>query len=169
MGKGLPRSQLRGVPLTKDIIKQTLSLNALSITVDGATGIGFGGAVAGDFPEGNILFLGAVANLTFTTAAANIIATWAGSFGVGTTPNADTSLATTEVNLIGATTLTAATAGVSPTTRGTGNTAAIFDNTDGSLEINLNLLVDDASISANGQVVTCTGTIQLAYVMLLDD
>ena len=45
----------------------------------------------------------------------------------------------------------------------------ILDNTDGSLEINLNLLIDDADISADGIPITADGEFQILYTMLLDD
>ena len=44
-----------------------------------------------------------------------------------------------------------------------------FDNTDGSLEINVSLLVDDADVSANGIPITVTGEIEVLYTQILDD
>jgi hypothetical protein len=45
----------------------------------------------------------------------------------------------------------------------------ILDNTDGSLEINLNVLINDASISADAQAATADGYIVLSYIVLGDD
>jgi len=65
--------------------------------------------------------------------------------------------------------LGAATARVSPVVRATGVTAAIFDNTDGSLEINLNLIIDDATISADDVEFTASGVLEIVYCVLGDD
>lgn len=169
MAKGLPRSKARGSAQSNPIIKQTVRVRSVPINVDGATGIGWGTAVIGDLPEGNILFLGAVAYMQVQTAAGGIIATFTGSYAIGSAPTADSTLAGAEVDLIPATTLAAATAGVSPRTRGVNATQAMLTNTDNSLEINLNLLIDDASISANGQACTLTGDVFLSYVVLGDN
>lgn len=169
--KGLIRSLARGKPQNQAIRRQRVKLTAKAIQVDGATGVGWGTAVIGDLPEGNILFLGAAAYLQFTKAAAatGIQAAFDGDYSIGTTPTADASLAGTEVNIIASAALGAATAGVSPVARGTGSTAVLLDNTDGSLELNLNLLIDDANISADDQDLTVSGVVDIAYIVLLDD
>ena len=63
-----------------------------------------------------------------------------------------------------------AVAEVSPRTLGfsTAN-GAIFNNTDGSLELNLNVLVDDADIDADDIPCTADGELFIAYIMLGDD
>jgi len=170
MTKGLPRSLANGAKTRAPIVKQTIKVDALALTVDGATGVGFGSAVAGDFPEGNILLLGAVAYLAFTgPTSASLADDWEGDYGVGTTPAGDATLTGADVDLIASTALAAATAEASPRTRGTGATQAILDNTDGSLEVNVSLLVDDADISADDLAFTATGEIYLSYVVLGDD
>ncbi len=171
MSKGLPYSNKRGVPQQQDMVKQTLRIKALPIQVDGASGVGFGVKMIGDFPQGNILFLGAVSYLQFTKAAGatGIQAAFDGDYSIGTTPTADATISGTDANIVGSTALGAATSGVSPVVRGTGVTAAIFDNTDGSLEINLNLIIDDANINADDQDLTVTGTLDLVYSVLGDD
>lgn len=166
--KGLFRS-LKASPATQAIVKQTFKLRALSCTVTGATGVGYGSAVLGDFPAGNILLLGAVGYFTVTKTTANITATFDGDVAVGTTATADATLSGTDVNVLPSTALGAATAGVSPTVRATNATAAVLDNTDGSLELNLQVLVDDADIDAAAQNVTVTGEVYLSYVVLGDD
>ncbi len=173
MTKGLLRSQGRAPSLQAKILKQTISVNALAISVAGTSGVGFGSAVAGDFPEGNILLLGCVANMQFSGsgADASLVDTWEGDFALGTTPAGDGTLSGADIDIVGSTALAAATAEVSPKTRGVGVTAtnaAILDNTDGSLEINMSLLVDDADISGT-VAMTATGEIYLSYVMLGDD
>lgn len=173
MGKGLPRSHSRGVPLLKEIIKQTIVLDSVAVSVVGAAGIGFGSAVIGDLPEGNVLLLGAVGYVTVSGpgASGDLSDTWAGNYGVGTTPASDATITTADVDIIVSTALSAATAEVSPRTRGThlaADTGEVHDNTDDSLEINLNILVDDADISGT-VAMTVDGVIEISYVMLLDD
>ena len=76
-----------------------------------------------------------------------------------------------EVDLIQSTALGAATAKVSPVARGThavAITGTVLDNTDGSLELNLNLLIDDANISGAADF-TATGVVELSYIILGDD
>lgn len=167
MAKGLPRSRERGIQSgASAVVKQTIRLNHTLNVADGAPG--FGSVAIGDFPQGNILFLGATIYPRFTTASANVIAAFDGDYSLGTTPTADNALAGTDVNLVASTALGAATAKVSPIVRGAGSTAAMFDNTDGSLELNLNLLIDDTSISG-AAAFTVTGVLSIAYIVLGDD
>ena len=171
--KGLPRSLARGNPLASPIIKQTLAVRAAAISVAGTTGVGFGSAVVGDFPEGNILFLGAVVNMQFSGSGsdANLAATWSGDFALGTTPASDGTISAGDEDLVAETALAAASVEVSPLTRASSTSTlsgAILNNTDGSLEINLNLLIDDADIGGTVPI-TATGEIYLSYVMLGDD
>lgn len=168
--KGLPRSTSRGPLARQDIVKQVVKLNKLPITVNGATGVGFGTAVLGDLPEGNILFLGAVSYVQITKAtAAGVQDTFDGDYSIGSAPTADATLSGSEVDIIASTALGAATAGVSPRARGTNATQVILDNTDGSLELNLNLLIDDANISADSQSLTASGELHIVYSVLGDD
>lgn len=167
---GLPRSLARMVPTAAatPIVKQTIPVTAKPIAVvDGAPG--YGTVVIGDIPEGNILLLGAVSYLRFSSADADLIATFDGDYSVGTVPTADTDLADAgEADLIPSTALGAAAAKVSPLVRGTNATQVVLDNTDGSLEVNLNLLIDDASISGAADL-TVDGVVMLSYVVLGDD
>lgn len=174
MGKGLPHSVSRGNPQVQETIKQNFKLKNLALQVDGATGVGFGTAVIGDFPQGNILFLGAMSYLQFTaTSASGITTTYDGDYSVGTVATADTDVSDSgEADIIASTALGAATAKVSPVVRGVGGSAlvgVIFDNTDGSLELNLNLLIDDADISADDIDFTVTGNVMTLYSVLMDD
>lgn len=174
MTKGLQRTLARGAgssSAASGVTKKTIRVNAVALSIDGATGVGFGTAVIGDFPQGNILFFGAAAYLQFTkgSAATGIQATFDGDYSIGTTATADATLTGTDVNIVASSALGAATDGVSPVARGVGSTQAMLDNTDGSLELNLNMLVDDANISADDQPVTATGYVTLAYVVLGDD
>lgn len=172
--KGLPRSTGRGNPVTQEVIKQVIRLKDVAIRVDGATGVGFGSAVIGGLPAGNVLLLGAVAYAQFTktTAATGITATFDGDFSIGTTATADTTLSGNDANIVPSTALGAAASGVSPRVRAPHVPAvaeAMLDNTDGSLELNLNLIVDDAAISADDQDLTVSGELHIAYTVLGDD
>jgi hypothetical protein len=172
MGKGLPYSMRRGSAQTGPAMKKLrIALDALPITVtNGAPG--FGTVVVGDFPEGNVVYFGAVANMQFTKTDADIIATFEGDAALGTAATADGSLAAGEVDLIASASMgIAAVSSVSPMTRYASAAAlagTIFDNTDGSLEINLNVLIDDGSISADGSL-TVSGWVEILYATLGDD
>jgi hypothetical protein len=169
--KGLQRSLSRGPKATKDV-------NVLRINVDKSmsfTGVTdtavFATTVLEDFAEGNILLLGAVANLTFTgPTSANLTNDFEGDFAVGTSPTADTTLNGTEVNLIASTAIPAATAEVAGPVRATNATQAILDNTDGAMEVNLNVTLDANEVT-NAQTVAIrvTGTVDIAYIVLGDD
>lgn len=170
MAKGLPRSLSRATPLEATIRKIRIAISG-TVSVSGATGVGFGSAVIGELPEGNILFLGAVSYLTLakTSGATGVTATFDGDYSIGSTATADATLSGTDANIIPSTSLGAATAGVSPTARGSCATAAVLDNTDGSLELNLNVIIDDANINAADQSLTISGSVELSYVVLGDD
>lgn len=172
MGKGLPRSLSRGSPARRNVIKQNFVINHTVTVTAASTAVGFGTVVIGDIPEGNILLLGAVAYVTLAGSGsdANLAATWDGDFSIGTTGTADVTLDGTDVNIIPSSALGAATAEVSPTIRAVNATQAILDNTDNSLELNLNVLIDAANIVDDESVdLTATGTLQLVYVVMLDD
>lgn len=171
MSKGLQRSIGRATPVKADIQKITLSVQDVTVSVvDGAPG--YGSAVIGDLPEGNILFLGAVSYLQFTTTDADVTATFDGDYAIGTVATVDGDVSDSgEANIVASTALGAATAKLSPVVRGVGDgalTGVVFDNTDGSLEINLNLLIDDAAISGAADF-TASGYLVLAYIVLGDD
>lgn len=173
MTKGLSRSIGRAAPLQGILRKQLVTVRDQVIAVS-ATGnaIGFGSGVISDFPQGNVLFLGAVGYMQFSGSGsdANLVDTWEGDFGVGTTPAGDATLTAADVDIIASTALAAATAEVGPRTRGTGVTQAIFDNTDDSLEINLSVLIDAADITDDQSVnLTVNGELELLYSMLLND
>jgi hypothetical protein len=171
---GLTRSLKRGGNLVKqNITRHTIKVRDLSLTVS-ATGaaVGFGTVVAGDIPEGNVMFLGAVGYLKFDGSGsdANLTADWEGDFSVGTTGTADVTLDGTDVDILPSTPLAAATAEQGVRTRAVNITGAIFDNTDGSLEINISALIDAADITDDQSVIlTVNGEIELIYVVVLDD
>lgn len=169
--KGLPRSTARASQAAAPVVKRTIPLRNFPVVVNGASGVGFGSAVVADLPEGNILLLGLVANLIISKSAgaSGVQAAYDGDVGLGTTPADDATITGADVNLIASTALGAATSGVSPTIRGTNATQAILDNTANDLEINLNLLIDDANISADAQTMYVNGDVVIAYIVLSDD
>jgi hypothetical protein len=169
MSKGLVRSLSRGPKAQAPIVRQTFTLKDVAIEVDGATGVGFGTVVVGDFPEGNVLFQGCVAYLQFFSADAGVTTTYDGDYALGTTATTDATVTGTDADLTALAALGAATAKLSPVARAAGSTQAMFDNTDGSLEINLNLIIDDASISADDVEMTVSGDIHIVYMVLGDD
>ena len=172
MTKGLQRSLSRA-PISNRPAKlrsHLIPMSGVEITVDGATGVGWGTVNAGALPEGNIVFQTAVAYLQFTgPTSANLVDTWNGDFGVGTTPADDATITGTDVDLVPSTAVGPAVAEVSPRTRGVGSPQATFDNTASTLEVNVNLLIDDADIDADGIVLTILGEIELLYTMAGDD
>lgn len=174
MVKGMHRSLGRARPQLARIVKQTVKFTAVAIEVDGASGVGFGSCVIGDLPEGNFLFLGAVAYVQFDSAGgqAGVVDDWDGDFSIGTTATADATIDGTDANIIPSTATTQAATEDAPRTRGASTatlSGAVFDNTDGSLEFNLNLIIDDADISADNIALTATGELYISYVMLGDD
>lgn len=172
MSKGLPRSLSRGSPQTQEVVKQVVPFSAAVIS-SGATGVGFGSAAIAGLPEGNILILGAVAYAQVSKdtvlGAAGTLDAFTGSYSIGSSATADATLLTTEIDVIAAQALAAATAGVSPVTRGVGSAQSIIDNTDASKKLFLNLLLDDASVSADTQHLNVTGQLYIAYIVLGDD
>lgn len=169
--KGLPRSLAKAGLLQTSVAIASIPVRDLSIAV--ADGVpGFGTAVIAGLPQGNLLFLGAVGYLQLSTTDADVIAAFTGAFSVGTVGTVDGDVADAgEADILPSTTLTAATAQVSPYTRAASTDAlggGIFDNTDGSLELNLNLLIDDASISG-AATFTAEGVLHIAYIKLGDD
>lgn len=173
MTKGLVRSINRGTALLQHIIKETVVVTDGTLTVS-ATGsaVGFGTLVLAGLPEGNVLFLGAVGYFKFDGSGsdANLTADWEGDFSVGTTPASDGTLTNADVNILGSTALAAATAEIGVTTRAANATQVMLDNTDGSLELNLNALIDAVDITDDESVdLTVNGELYISYIMLGDD
>lgn len=174
MTKGLARSLSRGPALAQPITKESIAFEDLTITVS-ATGAaaGFGSAVVADFPEGNILFLGAISYVAFTGSGsdANLVDTWSGDYSMSDAPLADAAIdADAERNIIYTTAVGAAVAEAIGETRGEKGGVYFFDNTDGSLEINLNLTIDAADITDDQSVdITASGVLHIAYIVLGDD
>lgn len=170
MAKGLPRSLKRGNPLDSPVRKLRLAFKDVALSVAGTSGVGFGTAVVGELPQGNILILGAVAYLSLNkNGDSDIQDAFDGDYSVGTAPTADLTLSGAEVDIIPSTAFAAAaSAGLLTNSRAAGGTQSVVDNTDDSLEVNLNVLIDDANISGTASMLA-SGTIDLAYIVLGDD
>lgn len=170
--KGLPRSLAHGPASRAEIVKAVIPF-AVSLISSGATGVGFGTTPIAGLPEGNILILGAVSYAVVSkdtvAGAAGTLDAFTGNYSVGTSATADATLDTTDANIIGSAAISAAVAGVSASTRGTGATAVVIDNTDSSKVVNLNLTLADASVSADTQHMKVAGILYLSYIVLGDD
>jgi len=168
--KGLPRSLARAKQEQARIVTLRIPLKDMPLTVAGTTGVGFGSAVISGLPQGNILLLGAVAYAQFSkNGDADVQDTFDGDFSIGTVPTADVDVSDTgEADIIASTPLGAATAGLSPVLRVTNAAQAIIDNTAADLELNLNLLIDDANISGAATFLV-NGSLNIAYIVLGDD
>jgi hypothetical protein len=157
----------------------TIPVRGLVVTVTAAAaGVGFGTVVLAGLPQGNILLRAAVCYLRFQTTDTDVIAAFNGDLSIGTTADADGTLATTEVDIIPSTPLGPATARVTAFHRAqsaaTGhlltNNAMLIDNTDGSVKLNLNVLVDAADITdAQNAPLTVDGVVYLDCTVMGDD
>jgi len=170
--KGLTRALKRGPAALRPALPYSIPISVV-LSPTGITDTAVSNtAVVGGLPEGNILLLGAVASLAFAGpgASANLTDDWEGDFAIGSAPTADATLNGAEVNIIPSTAIGPATAEVIAAVRSANATAAVLDNTDGSLEINLNVRFDANEVT-NGQTVniTASGFLHLAYVLLGDD
>lgn len=170
MSKGLPYSHKRGSQTETPIFKANLLVTDLIVSVvDGAPG--FGTAVIRGLPEGNIILLGIVCYFEFESQDGDISATFEGDYSIGSAPTADGVLAGAEIDIIASTAIAAATAGVSPDIKGISTQtqhAKFIDNTANDKELNLNLLIDDLSISGAADF-TVNGSVHFLYSVLGDD
>ena len=175
MSKGLARSLDRG-PRGKIVNKHVPISGSMDIT-GVAVAVDAGTFVIEGLDQGNLLLLGAVAYVEVDAGVdADVLDTWAGDYGIGSIPNADLDLADPgDDDIIPSTPLLAGGADkLSPRARATSTEAVeqgvILDNTDGSLELNFNLLIDDNFITdAAVGTFAVTGDLFLAYVILGDD
>lgn len=166
--KGLQRSIRRGPVLRQDLINQQIPFSILVTATDGAPG--WATAVLTNLPEGYVLYQGGVVDLTITSLDANITDTFEGDIALGMAPTTDGALTGNQANLTLSTAIPAAVAGVGEVTAMGANTqnGTIFNNTDGSLEVNLNIAIDDAAISADADLLL-EGVLYLGITMLGDE
>jgi hypothetical protein len=172
MAKGLPRSLSRGAAQDRPVIKQRLTISETVTVTAVSTAIGFGSAVISDFEEGNVLLLGCVATLAFAGSGsdANLADDWSGDFGIGSTPASDATITGADVDILASQALDTASSEAHASARYADPGVAIIDNTDGSAEMNLNLLIDAADITDDESVdITVTGYVDIVYTMIGDD
>ena len=171
MTKGLPRSLSRGPRAQRMVVKESLQID-VDLSFTGATGVVVFATVPISFlEEGNVLLLGAVANLTFSgPTSANLTDDFQGDYSLGSTATDDITLDGTDVDVIGSTAIPAATAEVSANVRGVNAAQAVINNTAAAGVINLNVLLDaDEVTDAQTVILTVTGTVDIAYIVLGDD
>lgn len=156
------------------IFKTILTLTATPITVaDTAVG---GGVKIYDFPEGRILFLGAIGSLAFTTTsvlASTLNTAVTINWGIGTVitaAQASGTLTTTEQDIIPTTNATAsATINVAgAVSNGKSTAVAYFDGTTTPVDAHLNIGVAGATDIDADATLTVAGTITLHWLNLGD-
>ena len=172
MGKGLQRSISRGDPFGRPLSPTRFFLNPAEISIAAAAASGGGGVRIGSFPEGNILYMGGVANLTFDLSGdTDITATWGGQYALGTEANAPgADNAGNASNIISSLAFLPAVDGVTGPRRTDQVASVMFDNTENNLDIFVNLLVNASDI-VDGQsaIGFITGYVDLLYAVLGDD
>jgi hypothetical protein len=170
--RALDRAALRGGTVRPWLIPFDKTI----VVADPGAADGFASAVLAGLPQGNLWIGAALAYFTVQdVGGAGLIAAFQGNFSIGTTPTADATLTTTDIDIINTTAFTAA-AGVTPRVRATsaalsGNNltdARFFDNTDGSLELNGNITLALASQSAQS-TVRVRGEVYLVIATMGDD
>ncbi|ALQ51915.1 hypothetical protein [Nitrosomonas ureae] len=172
MTKGVRRSERRPLAGGKrqNFIRQKFEFKDLEITVeDGAPG--FGSAALFKLPEGNVLIHGAAGYVQLSSSDADLTATFDGDISIGTGSDADGSLSGSEINLVASTSLGAATSKVSPVVRlvsATASNGVIHDNTANDLQFYANVLIDDAAISGEVDLLL-NGHMEVLYTVLGDD
>ncbi len=161
-----------GVAITseKDAVvhKTLITITALSVTTTDAGAAGaHGSQKIYDFPEGNILVLGGVMDLTTLAGAGGIADTAAliSSLGTVAAVNDNATLTTTEANIIPSTSGTLV-AGAG-TMKGKSTTPAPFDGTTTPVDVFLNFAMPDAGSTAN-DTLTVSGTVTLIWINLGD-
>jgi hypothetical protein len=144
------------------IVTLTLTNKVIAVTDTGGAAGGHGSLKLLDLPEGNVLFLNASTNLTVARVSTGIVATAAliGSVGSAAVSTADSTLTTTEANIVPSTSATL-TAGAG-TLKGETTAIAFVDGTATPAGVFLNFAVPDAGITATDSL-TVNGTITVIY------
>lgn len=134
----------------------------IPVTDTGGVNGGHGSLKLLNLPEGNVLFLNASTNLTVARVGSGLGATAAliGSVGSAAVSTADSTLTTTEANIVPSTAATL-TAGAGAL-RGEATAIAFVDGTTTPAGVFLNFAVPDAGISASDSL-TVNGTVTVIY------
>lgn len=144
--------------------------------IDHAATVAYTTAVLATLGEGEVMFMGAVADLQLARgkgSATGLSDTWNGDFGVGTVAaDNGATLATTEQDLIPTTSTPAAVAAATTAKGISTSTEApkIFDGTATAKTINLNILVDDGDqdVTTVPSSILVSGDLTVTYVVLGD-
>lgn len=167
--KGLTRSLRRSIRAPAAPLILPYKVRGLTIDVADPGGANaFFTGVLGDLPEGNILLLGAIGYFTLTRGDTDITATFTGNIAVGSAATADATLNGSEVDILPSTALAAGVSGVSSANRLANATAVMLNNTDGSLELNLNGFIADAAIAAASSLLV-SADMSLLIAKMMDD
>lgn len=151
-----------------DVVKVTLPFNVIMSITDPGAANGFGTAVIGDLPVGDLIYLGSALDLKMTSLTGGLLAAFAGNIAVGTDPTADATLSANEITFVASTTFTTAAAGISALTRYAGVAGAlgtILNNRNNAMELNLNAFITDATLTA-AATLRAEGVLHLAYIQL---
>lgn len=169
--KGLPRSRSRGPALASLLIKRSIKFRKTVAMTDAGAAGAWGTVVLEGIPQGNMVLLGAMLYATLTKGDANIIDAFTGNISLGSAATADATLSGSEVDLIPSTAVATGVAGVSANNRAASTATQnglVVDATAGTTKFNLNVIVPDASSTANSSF-TVEGTLYVAYILLGDD
>lgn len=171
MAKGLPRSLSRGKAQPEAVTKIRLPINHPISSVAVGAAIGFGSAVIGGLPEGNLKIIASAVKVQFSgPTSADLVDTFSGDFSVGSTPASDATLTGTDVDFIASTAIGPAIAEVTPEVTPVNGVDHVLDNTANDLELNLNLLIDAADqVDGTTVVITAVGYLEVTLVTMLDD
>lgn len=156
---------------TEGIVQKTvLTFTATPITLaDSSQG---GGVKIYDFPEGRIAFLGAFGSIAMTTTSALASTLNAGvtcNWGVGTTVQANGTLATTEQNIIQTANITSsATINVAGAAAKSAGAATALDGTATAIDAYLNIGVATGTDIDADATVTVTGSVTIHWLNLGD-
>jgi hypothetical protein len=163
-------------PGSNGLLFRTVKIDKTIVIPDPGAAVAFASAVIEGLPQANLWIGCALAYFTVQdVGGAGLIAAFQGNLAIGSAPTADATLSGAEVDIIPSTAFTAA-AGVTPRTRAAPasaaslmtNNATFLDNTDGSLELNANITIQDASITAQA-TVRVTGELHLVMATMGDD
>lgn len=159
------------------IVRRTV-LNFSSVAfalTDVASTVAYSGKKVYDFPAGNILVLGATADLSITKTSAGVNDNWDGDASVGTvTASNNATLSSTEQDIIPTTPTPQATGvgAAAVTTFKAVNAAAIapLDGTATAIDLFLNLLVDDddQDVTSTPASLVVNGTLVVTWINLGD-
>lgn len=160
-----------GTIYTGQVERVTLTLTDVEIALtDEPTTVAYGGLKVLDFPEGQIVILGALLDVDLTKSSAGVNADWDGDVGVGTvTASNNATLASTEQNII-PTTATPQASGGSTTANAQSTGLVVLDGTSTSVDVYINLLVDDADhdVTTTPCNLILNGTLDIVYVVVGD-